>query len=85
MLIDQVIESLVDRKVDIQTTRGYEADFVVYMDRDFYHKCKAEIVGEVLSNAVEFRYKNTVWGYPLFLVTSPWGGNHPDYQICEVG
>lgn len=85
MGIEQVLESLYDKKVDIMrlslSTR--EPNLAVYMTHNFFRDCMREIRGAVNSAVMEFYQNQTVNGYPVFLVEDR-TNRHPSYHIVEL-
>lgn len=80
MLIDKVCDAI----IRLRAKAVKHPFLVVYMERQFYLNCKDEVVGHVSYNALVFGKKDTVMGYPLFVVTSQSGQPHPNFRVIEV-
>lgn len=85
--IDKVADAILRQRAKFRALGNDDPSLAVYMTRDFYQECKAQIIGKVTYEAKVFDRSDSIMGYPLFLVASPISANeafHPNYRVLEV-
>ena len=93
MLLDDVVEAVLNKRADIVHSfyKPHEPDLVVYMNIEFFSKCRAETIKAmnssllVVTHGSNFVNDNQIAGYPLYVASAAGDLEHPDYMIYEFG
>ena len=70
MIVDDIADALWFKDNDAYVDGRDRPPLVVYIDYDTHHKMMSEIRGQVSPAAMEMVHKQTIHGWPVYLVNS---------------
>lgn len=93
MHINELIDNLLNKHHTLITKNGnpnYKPKIAIYITREYFIKCMREVRGEVRPLTYEFYNTNTIYGYEIWIVRSPFGTGegeektHPHFRIVDI-